>query len=1157
MYLQFCPLKKSLNIKAILSFTFLLFGILCFGQINVTPNKANATYNSGESMNFNIISNSSGQVSWEIKYDNYAPVISSGTIFLSANQTKSISYTSSEPGIIICEVTKGNDRAVAAAAFSPTDIEPFEDEPSDFDSFWNGQKSALSSVPINPILTFFQNNTYSTTYRVRLNNINNRKVYGYLTIPNGAGPFPAVIDLPPFGSVPNLITPDDNLAGQAGVIVLSVSIHNVPPDQVDPNAYEPDNITNENQNYYRWGILGAVRAIDYLFTRSEFNGSDVGVIGVSQGAGLASIVAGVDNRVKLLAFSNPVLSQNSGLHHNRAGGFPNYIQESRISNGSASHEAATVDASRYYDAMFHARRYNGPVYANLSYEDLITPAATGFATLNQFSGKKILLHSTVLDHSHPVEYWVNRQDFIRRVFPSTLSTHPFPYSSNNQGYWIDAGNDKNISGNSTNLNASIQKNGSNNPIFNLKWKKISGPGNVSFSSSNSYNTNATFSSNGTYVLEFSGIDEAQLSSDKKYFTISDRITITVNGGSSGGGNNNGAPSVSLSTSSVNVNEPFVINVNASENINGFILSDINVSNGTATNLSGSGSNYSFTVSPIVNGFVSVNIPLFRVLDNQGNGNTTPSNTITVNYISSGGTGGGGGNNCNNPTNIALNKPTQQHSEQFNANSSRAVDGNTNGDFWGGNSVSLTRWTNNAWWEVDLQSVSDISQIKIWNRTDCCESALSQYHIFISDSPFNSSNVNDILNQTGVTDFFQSGIADAPSTININSSGRYVRIQLSGQGFLGLAEVEILGCSGTSTGGGGSTGGNGGCNSTSNIAPTGTATQSSIQFSGNASNAIDENTEGAFWNPAQSVSLTKWEQNPWWQIDLGTVSTIDEINIWNRTDCCLDKLKDYYILVSDSPFSSTNLNTTINQSGVTSFFQNTIAGNPSTIPINTTGRYIRIQLQDQGFLALAEVEIIGCTGNNINNNTSTLIAQPDILLFEADLIDREVQINWSTNTEKTNDHFILEKSSDGLNFEALAISNSRSNDLGFHFYDDIDKEPFLGKNYYRLICIQQDGTTFFSNIKELDFDIDLHGFSIFPNPAQEKLFINLEPFLEKNTQIQIFDARGVEMTTKSIENNLEPIQKIDMSNYNNGLYFIAIKIDGQKIITRQFVVARTY
>ena len=121
--------------------------------------------------------------------------------------------------------------------------------------------------------------------------------------------------MPPFGFFPNITTPEYGLAERAGVLSLSVSIHNVPPNQQDPNAYEPDQYEDENLNYYRYGLLGAVQAINYLFTRNDFDSLNIGTTGVSQGGGLAIALAGIDDRVNLLMYSVPALCQNAGLAH--------------------------------------------------------------------------------------------------------------------------------------------------------------------------------------------------------------------------------------------------------------------------------------------------------------------------------------------------------------------------------------------------------------------------------------------------------------------------------------------------------------------------------------------------------------------------------------------------------------------------------------------------------------------------------------------------------------------------------------------------------------------------------------------------------------------------------------------------------------------------
>ena len=57
----------------------------------------------------------------------------------------------------------------------------------------------------------------------------------------------------------------------------------------------------------------------------------------------------------------------------------------------------------------------------------------------------------------------------------------------------------------------------------------------------------------------------------------------------------------------------------------------------------------------------------------------------------------------------------------------------------------------------------------------------------------------------------------------------------------------------------------------------------------------------------SVSHTNNDTHAWWQVDLGGVQQIDAIQLWNRTDCCGDRLQDFYVFVSEEPFTSNDPN----------------------------------------------------------------------------------------------------------------------------------------------------------------------------------------------------------------------------------------------------------
>ena len=143
-------------------------------------------------------------------------------------------------------------------------------------------------------------------------------------------------------------------------------------------------------------------------------------------------------------------------------------------------------------------------------------------------------------------------------------------------------------------------------------------------------------------------------------------------------------------------------------------------------------------------------------------------------------------------NVALGKAAIQSGSDFGGIASRAVDGNTDGDFASG-SVTHTDQTRTPLWEVDLGQVYDISQIEIYNRTDNgLGSRLTDYWVLVSDIPFVSGNLDAARNEPGVLSFQNPGTAANVETVLVGGSGRYVRIQLAGiNDILSLAEVRVF------------------------------------------------------------------------------------------------------------------------------------------------------------------------------------------------------------------------------------------------------------------------------------------------------------------------------------------------------------------------------
>jgi hypothetical protein len=292
-------------------------------------------------------------------------------------------------------------------------------------------------------------------------------------------------------------------------------------------------------------------------------------------------------------------------------------------------------------------------------------------------------------------------------------------------------------------------------------------------------------------------------------------------------------------------------------------------------------------------------------------------------------------------NVALGKQTAQSSTYpgyASAGSGSAVDGNTDGNFYDG-SVTATNLDSNAWWQVDLGSPTSIGSIVVWNRTDCCGSRLNDYWVFVSNTPFLPSDTPATLqNRPGTFSSHQTTAPNPSATIAVGGQGQYVRVQLTNANYLSLAEVQVF--------------------AAGSLAQGKTATQSSTYggyLSAGAGSAVDGNTDGNFYDG--SVTATNLEINPWWQVDLGAAATVNSVTIWNRTDCCVSRLSDYWVFVSNTPFLSTDTPASLQSRAGTFSSHQTSAPNPSmTIPFGVQGRYVRVQLTGTDYLSLAEVQV---------------------------------------------------------------------------------------------------------------------------------------------------------------------------------------------------------
>lgn len=157
--------------------------------------------------------------------------------------------------------------------------------------------------------------------------------------------------------------------------------------------------------------------------------------------------------------------------------------------------------------------------------------------------------------------------------------------------------------------------------------------------------------------------------------------------------------------------------------------------------------------------------------------------------------------------------------------------------------------------------------------------------------------------------------------------------------------------------------------TTNLTLGATASSSSVGYGGPPSRAVDNNTNGVWQN--QSVAHTRGSsEHDWIDVDLGSSQFIDDVVIWNRTNCCMERLTNCYVMVSETPFPN---NTVVEESLANAkyVYQIIQQERKNSILIGTSARYIRLQKSGDNlhgnYINIAEIQALQYTYCDADND----------------------------------------------------------------------------------------------------------------------------------------------------------------------------------------------
>ena len=174
---------------------------------------------------------------------------------------------------------------------------------------------------------------------------------------------------------------------------------------------------------------------------------------------------------------------------------------------------------------------------------------------------------------------------------------------------------------------------------------------------------------------------------------------------------------------------------------------------------------------------------------------------------------------------------------------------------------------------------------------------------------------------------------------------------------------------------------------------------------------------------------------------------------------------------------------------------------------------------------------------------------ELIDFDAQYEKDVVKINWSTASERSNDHFIIERSKDATNFEEIKKVTGAGNSSSVVNYQEIDSLPLPGLSYYRLKYTDVNGENKYSSIKAVNKSENNARLMVGPSPADDNITVQYNSDEPDNFLLTIYDMKGSRVFLK--EYNLsEGSNKIniDLSSLSKGIYNLNLqnKNDIQKV-----------
>jgi hypothetical protein len=169
-------------------------------------------------------------------------------------------------------------------------------------------------------------------------------------------------------------------------------------------------------------------------------------------------------------------------------------------------------------------------------------------------------------------------------------------------------------------------------------------------------------------------------------------------------------------------------------------------------------------------------------------------------------------------------------------------------------------------------------------------------------------------------------------------------------------------------------------------------------------------------------------------------------------------------------------------------------------------------------------------------------------------DKKHEIHWSTASETNNAYYIVERSSDMVNFSEIGKVDAGGKSQNNYVFKDEATNSFVGTTYYRIKQVDNDGSFSYSVTVDIKNTINMNDLLVV-NPFE------MNPVVIYNNQddasemaIRLMDISGKLISENNLPLSLG-VNRLSIHTANSlkaGIYFISMKVSQSEWITRKIV-----